>query len=187
MMCHAREAMRVVRHLRPYADYPPMTSPEIQLACREDVFLNIRTLIDFLAPTKPDGRDFYAVDVVPGWNPKPEDAVNGLHEHKDTVSQPIVHFTKRRIQHESWVGPPMGAVKLMRRLVDDLEAVWAEFERAYELATADNPRHWHDFGDWRVPHPASAEARTGLQIRTCSACGASELLHPATGTVIGSG
>jgi hypothetical protein len=115
-----------------------------QIACLEDFFVNVRAMIEFLirAPNKPNPKDFSALDLVPTWTPKPEDAVARLDDEWWLVaSQEVVHFSKERIRYD--IEHPRNidtSYPALERIANDVAAVWNAFASELEQLPHDQLR-----------------------------------------------
>jgi hypothetical protein len=136
MYAHAVYTKEMIRALPRYAAFDANEAPdgEVRAACLESFFMHIRAIADFLCcRSKPDARDFSALDFVSDWQATPPDAAERLAGHWETASQHIAHFSRKRLQ---LVDDPAELTHAdtnradLEAMADDAEAVWNAFVAA---------------------------------------------------------
>jgi len=95
------EALQVAHALDMIVKLPPHTNDaallvEVQIACLESYYSNLRVLVEFLGLTN-DKKTIKAIDFVPGWKYPTGQAADLLRKEYGFASEQVSHLAKSRV------------------------------------------------------------------------------------------
>jgi hypothetical protein len=119
---------------------------QVQIACLEAFLINARMLFDFL--TKKNAKDFSAWDLVPTWDPQPQDVVDRLGGGVWLIaSRHVAHPSRERIAESPSDLEPIDVSRAaLEAIRDDLGVLYQPW---HTLAARALNEKW----DGRQPEP----------------------------------
>lgn len=120
---HVCYALNMIAVLPPRTDDPNL-DPDVQNACIESYFTNLRLLIEFTT-RRQDSRDIHRYDFLSGWDPVAGHTVDRLGEDWKFASATVSHLSKSRVPGPGYVMQdyhPLVLAAMSSRVFDVMDA-----------------------------------------------------------------